>query len=493
MENTRLVRLEMALLLIIVIVKETLQGSNEKRLLHYLFVEKHYNNLERPVENESQAIVVQFSIVLQQIIDVDEKMQILHSNVWLNMKWKDCNLVWNPEEFGGIASIRVPAAKVWKPDILMYNSADEAFDGTFHTNVIVYSDGSCSWIPPGMFKSTCAINIAWFPFDEQKCTMKFGSWTHPGQLLDLQLESDKGDTSTFIRNGEWKLLGVPAVRSERHYKCCPEFYIDITVTIHIQRRTLYYGFNIIIPCVLISSMSLLLFMLPPDSGEKISLGKQRVKGGVTILLSLMVFLLLVAETMPPTSDAVPLIGIYFCCIMVMCSLSVMFTVIVLNFHYRGPDTHRLPDWVRKYINGWLASGLQMKRQTRDPKDNHRDMVQRSRLRDVVLQDRQSRSLLPNVIETDDDIRYENGSYSGNSAVKREETTLINSHRSELISILKELRKITLRCKREEEDTEMRGEWRFAAMVIDRLCLWICVMFTLASTMGVLFSAPHLIT
>ena len=30
--------------------------------------------------------------------------------------------------------------------------------------------------------------------------------------------------------------------------------------------------------------------------------------GVTILLSLTVFLLLVAETMPPTSDAVPLIG-----------------------------------------------------------------------------------------------------------------------------------------------------------------------------------------
>lgn len=93
-------------------------------------------------------------------------------------------------------------------------SADTEFDGTYHTNVIVNSDGNCLWIPPGMFKSTCAIDIAWFPFDEQRCKLKFGSWTYDGQLLDLQLESDKGDTSTFIRNGEWKLLGTVSTRQD---------------------------------------------------------------------------------------------------------------------------------------------------------------------------------------------------------------------------------------------------------------------------------------
>ncbi|GIY02768.1 neuronal acetylcholine receptor subunit alpha-7 [Caerostris darwini] len=94
---------------------------------------------------------------------------------------------------------------------------------------------------------------------------------------------------------------MPGTRNEIVYSCCPEPYVDITFCIHIRRRTLYYGFNLIIPCVLISSMALLGFTLPPDSGEKLTLG-------VTILLSLTVFLLLVAETMPPTSDAVPLIG-----------------------------------------------------------------------------------------------------------------------------------------------------------------------------------------
>ena len=67
-------------------------------------------------------------------------------------------------------------------------------------------------------------------------------------------------------------LGVPAKQNEVIYECCPEPYIDITFVIKIRRRTLYYFFNLIVPCLLISSMAVLDFTLPPDSGEKLSLG-----------------------------------------------------------------------------------------------------------------------------------------------------------------------------------------------------------------------------
>ena len=69
------------------------------------------------------------------------------------------------------------------------------------------------------------------------------------------------------------VAGVPGKKNSVTYDCCPEPYVDITFTIHIRRRTLYYFFNLIVPCVLISSMALLGFTLPPDSGEKLTLGE----------------------------------------------------------------------------------------------------------------------------------------------------------------------------------------------------------------------------
>lgn len=57
----------------------------------------------------------------------------------------------------------------------------------------------------GILKSTCYIDVRWFPFDVQKCDLKFGSWTHNGWLLDLQMMDV--DVSTYIPNGEWDLVG----------------------------------------------------------------------------------------------------------------------------------------------------------------------------------------------------------------------------------------------------------------------------------------------
>lgn len=86
--------------------------------------------------------------------------------------------------------------------------------------------------------------------------------------------------------------GMPGQKNVINYACCPEPYVDITFTIKIRRRTLYYFFNLIVPCVLISSMALLGFTLPPDCGEKLTLGKNAIKKPETktnILLQQTVF------------------------------------------------------------------------------------------------------------------------------------------------------------------------------------------------------------
>lgn len=71
----------------------------------------------------------------------------------------------------------------------LIDSADEGFDGTYPTNVVVKNNGSCLYVPPGIFKSTCKIDITWFPFDDQHCTMKFGSWTYDGSQVSEEIHS----------------------------------------------------------------------------------------------------------------------------------------------------------------------------------------------------------------------------------------------------------------------------------------------------------------
>jgi len=90
---------------------------------------------------------------------------------------------------------------------LFHCSADEDIDSKFPTNIVVYSDGRCSWVPLGLFISTCAIDIRWFPFDDQLCSLKFGSWTYDGNKINLTSKFDHIETSTYKISGEWDLLG----------------------------------------------------------------------------------------------------------------------------------------------------------------------------------------------------------------------------------------------------------------------------------------------
>ncbi|ESN90492.1 hypothetical protein HELRODRAFT_108613 [Helobdella robusta] len=484
-------------LILMLFMKESQQGREEKRLLNTLFADGAYNKLERPVADDKEPLIVNFSLTLQQIIDVDEKNQIIHTNLWLNIKWNDYNLVWNPQEYDNISSLRISANHIWRPDILMYNSADEDIDSTFPTNIVVSSNGNCLWVPPGMFASTCKIDISWFPFDDQRCKMKFGSWTYDSSGINLILQNDTGDVSNFIPSGEWDLIGMPASRNVLSYDCCPEQYIDITFVIHIRRRFLYYAFNLIIPCILISSMALLTFTLPPDAGEKISLG-------VTVLLSLTVFLLLVAETMPPTADAVPLIGSYFAGIMLMCSLSVVCTVLVLNFHHRSPDTHGMPNWVRIGVCQWLAKVVRMKRPNFEEKKHDRAVYYKNTSgKERHILENNKTNLKENILLTNKlysqrktpiSARFSPTTVRKTTLLQHESIQFLATTKSEqlLLSILNELKFATNKIRNDDMRCDMCNDWKFAAMVVDRLCLWLFTVFTLGSTAIVFLSAPHVV-
>jgi nicotinic acetylcholine receptor, invertebrate len=187
--------------------------------------------------------------------------------------------------------------------------------------------------------------------------------------------------------------------------------------------------------------------------------------------------------------------------------------------------------VEKWLCGYLASLLRMKipRKSRYKKLADRKSFD---LNNTILynefNEQSSKSLLANVLDINDDFgviatktnskfkskagneqpsvysRYQNV----NSAyLRRENSTMsqstyedslfynsskseINSLRKSMNMILKELRFITQKIRDEEEETEKALNWKFAAMVIDRLCMWFFAIATFVSTGLILFTSEH---
>lgn len=94
--------------------------------------------------------------------------------------WYDYKLTWKPNEYDGVDMLHVPAEHIWLPDIVLFNNADGNYEVTLMTKATVYHTGLIVWNPPALYKSTCKIDVEYFPFDVQSCLMKFGSWTYDG-------------------------------------------------------------------------------------------------------------------------------------------------------------------------------------------------------------------------------------------------------------------------------------------------------------------------
>ncbi|XP_066271917.1 neuronal acetylcholine receptor subunit beta-4-like [Branchiostoma lanceolatum] len=443
----------------------------EERLVRHLFNSSTYSPLIRPALKPGDRITLKFSLYLSQLISVAEKAEILKTNVWLEQSWTDYRLAWEGEDYDQLTAIRVPAAVVWKPDIVLFNNKDGQFDVALHSNVIVYSSGDCYWLPPAIFQSSCAIDVRQFPFDRQNCSMKFGSWTYTSDEVDVVIQ-DYGKTAIlddFKASGEWNLLDSPSRRVEEGNEVY--IYYDLI----IERKPLFYIINLIIPCIAISSLSVLVFYLPSDCGEKITLS-------ISVLLAMTVFLLLIADIIPSTSLQIPLIGKYLMFTMIFVTMTTVSTVCILNMHHRTDKTHEMPAWMRA-VTRVLATVLRIQKPGEDEDDDEEkpiymwdqpvDSVPMKKVRNGVLQDAQGRPF---------------GSISQGSpqAPPRQDRSSPVALPPEMQDAVKNVKFIADHFKTKDEGSAVSDEWSFVALVIDRVCLWLFIIVCVLGTLGLFF-------
>ncbi len=274
-------------------------------------------------------------MVLSSVNNIDHLDGIISYNLWLRYYWNDYQLRWNQSTYN-VSQITFNSdplyeTSVWTPDIILYNDANIDSNNLKHTRVMVESNGNVFWSRPGSINSICDFNLENYPYDSQTCLLKFGSWTYSENDLVLTQRKYDIDLTYYKENEEWELLDTTSQTNLMKYSCCSESFYDITFTINFKRIPEYYETHILFPAFAISFLNIISIFIPWDSGERISFA-------ITVMLSIIVFLLLVSDDLPRTEQN-PLLS-RIITLLTIFSFSCLIYIVLLN---------RLNDYRQKEI------------------------------------------------------------------------------------------------------------------------------------------------
>ena len=149
--------------------------------------------------------------------------------------------------------------------------------------------------------TSCDLDMHTSPFDVQRCFINMDSWTYLESMVKLTNKSRTVDISQYQPNGQWELIGTEVYVKRETFSVGS--FTKIFFVFRLQRKPLFYCYVLLIPVAMLSFIMILPFMLPADSGEKISLE-------ITVILSFTVFQLVIAEKVPETSDYIPIMCKY---------------------------------------------------------------------------------------------------------------------------------------------------------------------------------------
>ncbi|XP_045160770.2 neuronal acetylcholine receptor subunit beta-3-like [Mercenaria mercenaria] len=247
----------------------------------------------RPVNNHSEVMDINISIGLHNIQEVDIVKGVLTVSISTFVSWFDQRMVWNPAEFGGITKIRISMKEVWTPPITLLNPVEFTTMGNPNSYVIYYYSGLAVFLPAGVIRSFCNFNTKYWPFDKQMCDIAFAPMDYMTDEVQLHITTPAINTAFFVPNPEWTLDGTSYYTSNSYTLSTAHFRLKL------KRQSLFYILTVILPVVGIGSLAGLVFLLPSECGERVSFT-------VTILVALAVFLTVVEDHLPKSSEPVSL-------------------------------------------------------------------------------------------------------------------------------------------------------------------------------------------
>jgi len=215
-------------LVLVAFLSQTLGDSDLSSLANNLI--NGYTSFVNP-DSTTLGLSIGYGLVT---FDYDETDNILTTHLWERMGWRDSRLAWDKADHGGVAEIRLPSDLVWTPDVLLYNTYDNAV-ARQDVNVIVYNTGVVLWIPPSIYKSRCDSG----PSNTFNCTLRFGSWTYNTNELPLELWKGESQLDTVMFEPSYSPYDLVSTSLDivtTSYEAWDESYSEARASIIIRRR-----------------------------------------------------------------------------------------------------------------------------------------------------------------------------------------------------------------------------------------------------------------
>ncbi|CAB3405970.1 unnamed protein product [Caenorhabditis bovis] len=335
------------------------------RLAKDLIDPRRYDSRVRPVMNHSKPTTVSFSMSLYQILSINEKQQNVDLNVWAIQKWTDDFLGWNPYLYGMINTTILPFDAIWLPDTYLYNSVVMNREETErYINVVVTTNywkgekgAEVKFMYPALYRTSCLLDIRFFPYDQQACKLTISSWTSSKSDINYVAEYESVNMENFIPNEEWVVVSFNIKRIEEKFVCCPEPWVLLEAILVVRRKPLYYIVNLVIPTSVITLVAVTgFFTAASTSSER----REKLSLGIDSLLAMSILMMMVSEQMPTSSDFVPLFGIFYLSIIFIIFLGTIFTAVILNVHLQKMYSKPVSPLIAFIFFGKMARWLKMR-------------------------------------------------------------------------------------------------------------------------------------
>uniref|UniRef100_A0AAF5CYP8 Neurotransmitter-gated ion-channel ligand-binding domain-containing protein n=1 Tax=Strongyloides stercoralis TaxID=6248 RepID=A0AAF5CYP8_STRER len=332
---------------------------------------RFYRKGTRPVNHPKKQISVSMSVFLYQIIKLDAVKNTISLSGSFELYWTDEFLRWNPSDYEGAEEIFLSSNDIWIPEFSLYYSLNfnDAVKLQSNNDVRVNYTGSVRFFIPFSTNSLCQLNVAFFPYDIQTCTLLFGSWAHSNDSIKYALYSKNLSLIDFYDNQEWELDKVNSQISADgflyDYLDPPLFWDMVIIDLVVSRQSFYYVFNLVIPSTIITFVAVIGFHTPSTSGR---VRDAKFRLGIMTLMSMSVILLAIVEDMPKFSmsstrkgrgsfSGIPLIGLYYFILLAIIGLSTVTTSMFVFLERDVRRKHVIP-W---YLN-WLSFDIPARNQ-----------------------------------------------------------------------------------------------------------------------------------